>query len=350
MQACYPSDGGEAANAGLCGHSVGGDLLYKPGGTREKYVGRYTLHGVTVDDEIYDAAELYANEVKKVAGYDARVEERVSAPTIHLELFGTCDAWYYDEATNTLYIWEFKFGFVSVDAFENWQMICYAAAILFNPNETASNAYNVVFVVVQPRDYSADGPVKVWRTTTEKMQPYFDRLRSSAADAFSTKPKIVSGDHCRYCKARHACEAARKSAFSAFEYSCEPIPVELTPEQLGRELEILERCKNAIEYRYEALKTQVETLIRKGRNVPQWQLRPKSHKQNWTVSAEDLEQIEKTYNTKLTKTVAITPKQAIKAGIPQDVVSMLTETKPGRNYLTHYDVRKESERFRNNGN
>ena len=343
MQACYPSEGTEAANEGKCVHSVAADLLYKPG-TREKYVGRYTLHGVTVTDDIYDAAELYANEVFKVAQFNAKVEQRLSAPTIHLESFGTVDAYYYDEATHTLYVWDFKYGFVSVDAFENWQLINYVAGIVFNPNEAASNAYNAVLSVVQPRDYSADGPVKIWKTTVEKMQPYFDKLRASAENALSAKPTISSGDHCRFCKARHACEAARKSAFAAFEYSCEPIPIELNPDQLGRELEILERCKNAIEYRYEALKTQIETMIRNGRSVPQWQLKPKSGRKQWTVDASELALID----PKLTKTVAITPNQAIKAGMDKTIVEALTETKPGKNYLTHYNQKKESEKF--NGN
>lgn len=342
MQACYPSETSEAANAGLCVHSVAADLLYKPG-TREKYVGRYTLHGVTVTDEIYDAAELYANEVMRVAGRQAHVEQRISAPTIHLESFGTCDAYWYDEVTQTLYVWDLKSGFAGVDAFECWQLINYAAGILFNPNETASNAYNVVLSIVQPRDY-VDGPVKTWETTVEKMQPYFDKLRASAENAFSEKPTIASGDHCRYCKARHACEAARKSSFAAFEYACQPIPIELTDEQLGRELEILTRCKNAIEYRYEALKSQIEQKIRNGKNIPQWQLKPKSSRKQWTVETSDLALID----PRLTKTVAVTPNQAIKAGMAPEIVEALTETKPGRNYLTHYNPHKESEKF--NGN
>jgi hypothetical protein len=342
MQAVYPGESTEASRAGVCGHKVGADLLYKPG-TREKYVGHYKIEGVVVDDEIFDAAEFYANEVMKIAGYDARVEERISAPTIHLESFGTCDAWYYDEKTNTLYIWDFKLGFASVDAFEHWQLINYAAGVLFNPNEKASNAYHVVLTIVQPRDYREK--VKTWATNVDKLSPYFDRLRESAENVFSEKPTIRSGDHCRYCRARHACEAARQSAFSAFEYSCEPIPIELTPDQLGRELEILERCKNAIEYRYDALRTQVEQMIRNGKNIPQWALQPKSHRTEWKISVEDIENIATAYKTKLTKTTPITPKQAIKAGIPKEVVDTLTKTKPGKQYLTHYDVRKESERF-----
>ncbi|MCP4345130.1 MAG: DUF2800 domain-containing protein, partial [Desulfobacterales bacterium] len=43
-------------------------------------------------------------------------------------LTGYVDAWLIDNGC--LHIWDFKFGYTLVEAEENWQLICYAAAIL----------------------------------------------------------------------------------------------------------------------------------------------------------------------------------------------------------------------------
>lgn len=346
MQARFFDEMSAAAAEGRCAHSLAADLLYKPG-TREKYVGVYKFDGVVVTDEIFDLAEAYVEEVTAYAGREAHVETRVSAPMIHLESYGTCDAWYYDAASKTLYVWEFKTGFGRVEAFENWQLINYCCGLLSAPGSPTSHAERAELVVVQPRDYGPSGPVKRWPCSVVNLAPRFARLKWAADNVFSEAPEIHTGSHCRYCRARHACEAARIAAFDAFDYSCEAIPRELDAEQLGRELEILTRAKEAIEFRYTGVTKQIETMIKQGAIVPQWELRAKSNRKEWTVSSDDLDKIAKQYEIELTKKVPITPKQAIEAGMPEYLAAMLTQTKPGKNYLTRYNASENGEKFKN---
>jgi len=349
MQAQFPEGDKSYAQDGQCQHALGADLIYKPG-PAEKYVGKYTLHGVTVTEQHFKNAKIYADHVRSIAGDGAQLEARISAPIIHPELFGTCDAWFYCATTHTLYIWDFKSGFTRVPAFENWQLLGYAAGLIFNPNCPASNAARVVMTIVQPRDFGPDGPIKEWSETVEDLQPYFSKLKESAEKVFSEKPQAVNGRHCQYCKARHACEAKRLGAFDAFQYICEPMPRTLTPDQLGQELEVLVRAKEEIEYRLTGLETQVEGLIKDGKQVPQWDLRSKAHRKEWKLSTDELNQIAQSYKIKLTKNVPITPKQAVDAGLPAEVVQLFTNVKPGKKYLVPYDKNQNARKLKNGTN
>jgi hypothetical protein len=116
---------------------------------------------------------------------------------------------------------------------------------------------------------------------------------------------------------------------------------------LGLELQILTRAKEAIEFRYTGISKQIETMIKQGHNIPQWELRAKSSRKEWTVAPDDLEKIATSYNLELTKKVPITPKQAIDAGLPEYLADMLTQTKPGKNYLIPYNANENAEKFSN---
>jgi hypothetical protein len=349
MQAHFPEVASVYAQDGTCQHELGADLIYKPG-PAEKYVGVYTLADVLVTEEHYKNAKIYADHVRSIAGDGAHLEETISAPTIHPESFGTCDAWFYCEATRTLYVWDFKSGFARVSAFENWQLINYAAGLIFNPNCPASNAARVVLVIVQPRDFGPDGPIKEWSTTIEELEPYFKKMKISAQEVFSEKPQAKNGRHCQYCKARHACEAKRLGAFDAFEYICASMPRTLSPEQIGAELEVLVRAKEEIDYRLTGLQTQVEALIKDGKQVPQWDLRSKAHRKEWKISGNELDQIAQPYKIELTKKVPITPKQAIDAGLPAELVNAFTTVKPGKKYLVPYDKNQVARKLKNGTN
>jgi len=346
----------DAANEGLCSHELAADLIYHwandrtldPENLRIKYVGKYSFHGVKVTDAIFDGALLYVRDVIIVStgcehGKNFAIEDKLQIPKVHDVCFGTCDCWYFNEVTGILHIWDLKYGFLAVEAYANWQLLCYASGIV-------SNGIKPKFIdirIVQPRSYRPGWPVHTWQFKAGDLQSFEARLNASANRALGNTPTVMTGPHCRFCRARYGCGAANNAAMSAFEYVEVPQLCDLSPEQLGRELQYLTRAKEAIEYRHAGVSQQIESLLKQGKNVPQWEMRSKGSKREWATGVEELKAIGALYDVKVTKEKPITVKQAIDAGIPQDMVEALTTVKSGKRYLLPHDMEAIGRKFKN---
>ena len=171
-------------------------------------------HEVTV--EMTDAIQLYLdviaairNEHTALDPYGASikrvslVEERVSGSFDDL-FFGTVDSAEYSPAL--LDITDYKHGVgIAVDAEENAQLMYYAVGILLKMKVQAGANIPVRLRIVQPRAFHADGPVRVWETTstvlfewlTQELRPAMERAR------FDTS--LTPGEHCRFCPSKLAC-------------------------------------------------------------------------------------------------------------------------------------------------
>ena len=118
-------------------------------------------------EEMLEGAEMWCETLG--ARTDVYYEQVVDCSQIHPDNWGTPDAWAYDEMTATLHVWDYKFGHRHVKAFENWQLINYAAGIW---TSGGYNVSNFELTIVQPRSYHADGPVRSWSVDRVQMEGY----------------------------------------------------------------------------------------------------------------------------------------------------------------------------------
>lgn len=286
-------------------------------------IGQTASNGVVFTDEMHDGAKLYFDDVSAVLDSQGakwegvNVEQRIHAPRVHAESFGTVDSFIVDSANPAIFIWDFKFGFVPVEAFENWQAINYAAGVI--PEGTPPDR-TVQIRIIQPRAFHRDGPIRVWSTTVGKLLPLFEALRENAHLALSSQARTNTGAHCKYCRARHACPAALTAGMGLFEVSGQPTPVEMTPEQIGVQFAMVKRAKQQLEFLETGLGEQVKNLLRVGTAVRGFLLKEGLGRECWARPVSEVHTMGRLLGYDLEKPTAITPTQARAKGVDPEVI------------------------------
>ena len=236
-------------------------------------VGSLAPNGVSIDEEMYDAALTYTQEIIGVCNQSGllsqlHIEQRVTMPEIHEHCWGTPDCWSFDTANSTLYIWDFKYGHGSVLAYENWQLICYAIGILreiTNGQPLGEHGIEVVFRIVQPRCYDGQGPLREWVIPCgSDLRGHVNQLRVAAEDVFNGSATCITGDWCKNCDGAIHCYALTQSVASIIDRSSDATPLESSDAGLVYELDKIDHAILLIKQRKAALETDAEQRIRNG--------------------------------------------------------------------------------------
>lgn len=338
MSEQFPDSSGAAALEGEAAHWVGSEVLSGRGG--DPFVGRTAPNGIVITEEMVDAAKVYVAAVHSVTASGKRaVEQSVTIPRIHPDCHGTPDCALTDDR-GELHIFDLKYGFGIVDPYDNWQMICYAAGL-------QSSHQFVNIHIVQPRPFHFDGPHRTWRVGVGILADYITRLAASAVEALTATPRTVSGAHCKYCSARHACPAARKAAMFAIDYTSHMRVEVLSPEALAMELRTVQRAADAIKFLLTGLESQAQGIFNSGGNVPGWMLQAGTGRQQWKVPVAEVVALSQVMGIELCKSVdTITPAQARKAGLPEEIVNMYSERQSGEKKLVPFNDVKISSVFK----
>lgn len=272
-----PDTADETALEGETAHWVAQQMLetFKLGGDGPAIgvtlIGMQAPTGMIITEEMYDGALVYYNQIVRVVGEhrdELHIEVRVHAHhTLDPEAWGTADAIYYDPSTNTLYVWDFKFGHYSVEAYDNWQLVCYALAACETFKFDKINP-RLNLNIIQPRCYDGKGPVRNWITVLDDLRAHVNIMKAAITEHRMNKGKVTSGDWCRECLARHKCPAIRQAAAVSIDYSTQAIPLDMSNEALAYELEIIERAEARMKQRRAAIETEAESRVRAGQLVP----------------------------------------------------------------------------------
>lgn len=339
---------------GEASHFIASQQLLHPG--QSPVLGAQSPEGTIITEEMAEAAEVYVQDVESVGlakGVQnlGGVEQRVTAPTIHKEVFGTVDAWTFHPHTRTLYVWDYKYGWGLVEAFENWQLVCYAVGLL----DMLRQARGVVDLdvtvkmrVAQPRPYHAEGPVREWSINGGDLRAYANLLAHAAAAALGPDPDITSGKQCRYCLGRSVCPVAREAALHAVDLTEKAAVLDLPVEAVGNEYAVLLRAQKAIEYRVTGLAAQLTAQIKDGKAVPGWCLEPGRGKKVWKVPPEKVLALGKAFGADFEKPAdTITPSQAKKMkGVDAGMVEAYTRSEDGAKKLTPFDKTLAAKAFK----
>ena len=361
MQQQFPEiEESQDAKDGTASHEIA-TLLIHAGARGHKYlpsdiIGQAAINGVIFTDEMFEAAEIYANDIINVmretavfGGPQFRIEQRVTAPRIHELSFGTPDASIYDRKKGNLFLWDYKFGFDKVEVFENWQLITYTCGLLeeLEINGITDQYIKVHLRIVQPRAFQRDGIVREWIIQASDLRSYFNILHGNAAEALGPNPICRSGSHCKNCSARHACDTALTAGFKLYEVATKPTPIELSPEALGVQYAIVKRAYKQLEYLESGLAEQAKGLIRSGANVPGWMLEQGVGREKWIKPIPEVVALGDMMGHDLRKPAdVITPNQARKTGLDGDLVTAYTESPRTGLKLVPDDTNKAKQVFK----
>lgn len=315
MQERYPRESDSGAEGTACHHAAAMALTGQPQPA-------VAPNGVVYTDEILDAARMYVDAVLSVHPVTApHVEEAVSCEIIHPECWGTPDVWVYDHDRNEVHVWDLKYGWGLVEVYENWQLLCYASGVCDQLEPLRINRQTVIVLhIVQPRPFHTLGSVREWRVTADELAGYMQRLQAAATAALGPDPQCITGKHCHYCKARHACTACRDAGYAAMEFTSAALPSELDPEQAAWVWTQLNRAEEAVKFLRSGLEGQIMAMLTAGKHVPGVALEQQAGRRTWNVPVGEVLAAGEMYGVDLSApAAAITPSAAMKK-LPREVV------------------------------
>lgn len=338
MNQRYPEleEGVEAAE-GTAAHWVFEEQLYQ----RPVGVGSVAPNGVPVTLEMLEGADIYVEEVGRAYASTAsvshyHVERRVAIPAVHPNNWGTPDTWIFGHNPTSgrarLVVLDYKFGHGFVEVFENWQLVDYTSGILdeLDIEGIADDLVDVEFVVVQPRSYHRDGPVRRWTTRASNLRGLVNKLAGAAEAAHMPKPVArPDPEACKHCPGRHACEALQRASFYAMDVAGMSTPVEMSVDAMGLELRMLERSLKLMQARASGLAEQLEHALVSGASSPHYAMTPGESKLIWTKPAAEVLTLGQMCGVDLAKPrEPVTPTQAKKLVDPALVALYADRTRP----------------------
>jgi len=289
------------------------------------------FEGVRVDQEMIEGAKMYAEALEGFAG---NPEQTINIPRIHPMLcFGTPDFWQYSKNTRTLRITDYKYGHAYVEVFENYQLIAYAAGIL---DKLAAEGVLlefetiVEFMIVQPRCYSADSPVRTWTTSTSNLRVLINVAHDRVADALGPNPECVTGPECLHCDARVNCDTASRAGASLVQFAGRAEALAQSGADMGVRLNLINAAITMLKAIGSGLEEQIIATLRKGGTVPFFKVDYSKPRETWAKSVAEVKLLGQLCGVVLVKEdYDLTPKQAVKKGIDRAVIDKYAFTPNG---------------------
>lgn len=297
---------------------------------------------LAVTDDMLDGAAVFVDDLhatvpegwaEVVVGADMRNSVIVpgvlyvecmwgASPFIHPDCWGTPDV-LLRRADRSTIVWDYKYGHRKVEAVGNWQCAAYLAPLAMTAPPQVR--------IVQPRNYEAGAPVRVWSPTAIELEGMWEDLRLAAKAAMGSPRDATVGEQCRYCPGRHACGPLQAAGNTWADFAASTATVqELPPTHAGREMRYLAEAIATLEARRSGLEAVVTSAYRRGERGLGWAIERAAGRRVWTASVEQIEGVGMMAGKLLLKPPApVTPTQAIAAGIPAELVESMSERKPG---------------------
>jgi hypothetical protein len=254
-----------------------------------------TVEGIVVTHEMAEYAQVYVDALRDYAeGAEiVEIESRLDLAPLRppAPMHGTCDAWFYYPGVKRLRVVDLKYGKgVVVEVEGNKQTRYYAlmawVKLMMLSKAKASQLEEIEVVIVQPRAYHADGPIRSEILTLKELKEFGKELLKAAHAAMAPNAPRTPGDHCRWCKAKLMCPELRSKALAVAQVefadvaegeTTPPDPMALTPAQLGHILE----AADVLEAWLKVVRQRAMGELLAGRVVPGFALKNKRAIRKW---------------------------------------------------------------------
>lgn len=269
LEETLPESTSEYAEEGRLAHAIGELKLRKqfiePMGQRA-YNSRLNKlqKNPLFNEEMLSCTDQYRDYVSSIvhsfhsAPYIA-VEKKLDYSGYAPEGFGTGDCIII--SGDTIHVIDYKHGKgVPVSAEHNPQMMLYALG--------AYSAYSILYAIttvklaiVQPRI----GEPSEWELPLADLLAWGESIKPIAAKAFAGEGEFVSGEHCRFCRAKARCRARSECNLALEEFHSMKPPL-ITNEEVGA---ILKRAQDLAKWA-NALEEYALAECLNGNGIPGW--------------------------------------------------------------------------------
>jgi len=303
---------------------------------RKELIGKLSKHGIPFDDDMYDMARDYSNDILKVYNQaspktrELRVEGKIDTGVIYPDTYGYVDAMVIDPATRTVTIWDAKYGHTLVEVEENYQLLAYAISILMTElgNKVETKGWTFSLRVYQPRGFHRDGVLREWTVEADDLTPYYNDMFMQAQRAMHDKPLTLTGSHCYKANCRHACESFQRVSYKAMDVIETYAHSDLTGAALATEIITLRTVHDAVKARLMGLEEQAVANVRNGEAVPGLIVEQGYGRERWRKDIDQQEVIDMgdLMDVDLRKPRELmTPTQCGKKGVDRSVIDAYSE-------------------------
>lgn len=310
----------------------------------DELIDRKAPNGVYMTVEMVDHVQTYLDAIVhlergKIAS-DVEIDTsfgndafRVNARADHTAL--SSDA----TADQTLYIDDFKYGWRLVEPEDNWTLIAHAVGYCLTRQITPAR---IVMTIHQPRPYHPEGKSRSWEITYSDL---LDRYAHIKMTLENPSDKLITGlGWCGKCHALATCPAARKANMNAIDASEQAFSDDLDNGALAHELNTLRNAQSALNNRLDALEEMAKFRLKSGQIVDGYAVEIQLSNTDWK-SGIDVAMMQMLTGKNLARPKLMTPGQAIKAGISEDVIKPLTERRPTGVKLVRIDANKKAQKL-----
>lgn len=297
-----PDVSSKYAEEGTAAHSLA-EVAFQHNRHPEMWVGD-SLGGVVVTQEMADHVETYVEALRDYAdGAECvRIERQLVMPANMNPpgpMGGTCDAWFFYPEAQLLRVVDLKYGKgIVVEAEDNPQLSYYGVLAWLDlwaeSKAKAQSIQEVELVIVQPRAFHPDGPIRVHRMTILQLKQFASQLLEKARAALSQSPGRVAGAYCGFCKAKLTCATFRDQALAVAQVEFGdvlegegvllPAPSTLTPGELGA----IMGARKTLQAWLDVVEKLVLGELEAGRPVTGYALKPKMAHRKWVGEEEVL--------------------------------------------------------------
>ena len=306
----YPA--GAAAEEGTAAHEV---LEAMACG---KLWGDVASNGVAITSDMVEHAGKAHSYAESLGGEVLSEKRLVMKLPDTPDTVGTADIIVLPPDGKTVHVIDYKYGFTHVPA-DAPQLKIYGIAA-----RQTFQRESVYLHVIQPRDYTAK-PIRTHHFTPIEQNDFCAQVTMALRLAASPKPVAIPGSHCNRCPGRGQCAAVRDWSMVEEQAGSD---AQLSPEAVAFELHLARRQAELAAARVKGLEDEAAHVLRSGGLVPGWSMQSKPGREQWTDEQPVLSLAE---GFGLLDTVSvrklITPNQAVKAGLPAELVRMHT-TRP----------------------
>jgi len=334
MEYDEPNTSNDAAREGTAAHWV----LE----TGASVAGEKAPNGIIIDEDMIIHAQEVIEHFRTLEGCEELEMEavvQVSTPAGHT-ITGRCDL--RVRTFNHLIIADYKYGRGLVD---DWsQTLGYAVATL--AGERLPN--NIDLMILQPRPWHHDGPYRTKTLSRAEFETTRDQFLDAADATYLPDPEMVVGRYCKECKAGHKCPALRMSSLEAIDkYTGLSILPDMPANELSAEYDQVTRLLSVVSKRKDVLSDQIKLKLNSGQYVPNYQTLPKFGNRFWQDENQAKLMAALTGVDISTQSI-LTPTQAVKKGLADELVSTLTSRSISSHQLVRVDVSKKAkEVFKN---
>lgn len=282
------------------------------GANAEDLIGQTAPNGLFITSDMVEYCREY---LEFTTSGDCEVEVDTSHTGEGWEIRGRADCIKF--ADKVLTVADLKYGWRIVEPENNWTLISHAVAWCVK-HQVIPTA--ITFKIYQPRPFHPQGNIREWTINYEELTVLYQQLSEILSHP---SPTVCSGSQCYKCKCLSQCPAAQIAVMNAVDVAEIAFDSEISNERLTWMLSNLKRAQEIIKQSYDAYEDLALHRLKDGGTLKGYSIQQALGQTTWNDGiTSDVIKAMSGVDVRVDK--IMTPAQAKKAGVPEELIKSMT--------------------------